>query len=425
MEIPRRMLAELVKHLEKEEITLLIGPRQAGKTTLLSSMGRQLRQEGKTCLFFNLDIDTDAQHFTSQQRFVERVEALTGGRPAYVFIDEVQRIENAGLFLKGIFDRRLPYKWIATGSGSLELKEKIAESLAGRKRNFLLYPISMEEFLNYRLGAPDAGRSMALLATDAVAEERLLLEYLQFGGYPRVVLTPDDTEKRQVLGEIFQSYIERDLQLLLRLEKSRELVTLLQLIANRIGRLIQYQDLANLTNLSVATVKNYLWYAQKTFIIEEVLPYFTNKEKELTKSPQYYFVDNGLRNYLLGNVPITPVSPEFGFVFQQLIFQLLRQRFSDSIAAIRYWRTQNQAEVDFVVHDGLNLLPVEVKAARMKQPQIERSLRSFIETYRPAEAWVVNRSLETSVKIDTTTVRFLPWFRLIGPDVGSVPASAR
>lgn len=411
------MLTELVKHLEKAEITLLIGPRQAGKTTLLCDLGRQLQQAGNLCLFFNLDIDTDAQHFTSQQRFVERVEALSGRHRAYVFIDEVQRLENAGLFLKGIFDRRLPHKWIATGSGSLELKEKIAESLAGRKRNFLLFPVSMEEFLNHRLGTPDASRSMALLATDAAAEERLLLEYLQFGGYPRVVTSADHIEKRQVLGEIFQSYIERDIQLLLRLEKSRELVTLLQLIANRIGRLIQFQDLANLTNLSVATVKNYLWYAQKTFVIEEVLPYFTNKEKELTKSPQFYFVDNGLRNYLLGNVSITPVSAEFGFVFQQLVFQLLRQRFADSIAAVRYWRTQNQAEVDFVVHDGLNLLPVEVKAATMKQPQIERSLRSFIETYHPTEAWVVNRSLETSVEIGTTTVRFLPWFRLIGPDV--------
>jgi len=212
------------------------------------------------------------------------VEALAGGRRAYVFIDEIQRIENAGLFLKGIFDRRLPHKWIATGSGSLELKEKIAESLAGRKRNFLLFPVSMEEFLNHRLGVPDTSRSAALLATDAAAEERLLLEYLQFGGYPRVVTSPDDTEKRQVLGEIFQSYIERDIQLLLRLEKSRELVMLLQLVASRIGKLIHFQDLANWTNLSVATVKNYLWYARKTFVIEEVLPYFTNKEKELTKS---------------------------------------------------------------------------------------------------------------------------------------------
>lgn len=414
MEIPRLLFDALVKHLEKEEITLLIGPRQAGKTTLLRNLGEHLARQGKPCLFFNLDIDADAQHFVSQQRFVERVEALAGGKRVYVFIDEVQRIENAGLFLKGIFDRRLPHKWIATGSGSLELKEKIAESLAGRKRNFLLFPVSMEEFLNYRLGVENTDRSGALLATDALTAERLLFDYLQFGGYPRVLTSSDVAEKRSVLSEIFQSSIERDIQLLLRIEKSRELVTLLQLLANRIGRLISYHDLAIQTNLSVATVKNYIWYCQKTFVIEEVLPFFTNKEKELTKTPQFYFVDNGLRNYLLGHVQITPLSPEFGFLFQQLVFQMLRERFAGSVAAVRYWRTQNQAEVDYVLYDGRTPLPVEVKASLMKQPAIERSLRSFIETYRPAEAWVINRTLDTTVEVGATTVRFLPWFRLLG-----------
>jgi hypothetical protein len=412
MEIPRFIQSELTEHLGKEEITLLIGPRQAGKTTLLRNIADQLIQNGAVCLFFNLDIDTDAQHFTSQQRFIERVEALSNGKHAYVFIDEVQRIENAGLFLKGIYDRRLPHKWIATGSGSLELKEKIAESLAGRKRNFLLYPISMGEFVSYHFSAT-LSQSVALIRTDAFAEERLLLEYLQYGGYPRVLTASEDQEKRKILAEIFQSYVERDLQLLLRLEKSRELITLLQLISNRIGRLVNYQDLANMANLSVSTAKNYLWYCQKTFVIEEVLPFFTNKEKELTKTPQYYFVDSGLRNFLLNNFSLTPLSSDFGFLFQELVFHLLKSRFSNGIEAIRYWRTQNQAEVDFVVQNGLTILPVEVKAERMKKPQVERSLRNFITAYAPEEAWIVNRSLKESIQIDQTEVKFIPWYELL------------
>ena len=412
MEISRFIQSELTEHLGKEEITLLIGPRQAGKTTLLRSIADQLIQNGATCLFFNLDIDTDAQHFTSQQRFIERVEALSAGKRAYVFIDEVQRIENAGLFLKGIYDRLLPHKWIATGSGSLELKEKIAESLAGRKRNFLLFPISAGEFLSYRLST-NLSQSVAQIRTDAFAEERLLIEYLQYGGYPKVLTAADNQEKGRVLAEIFQSYVERDLQLLLRLEKSRELITLLQLLSNRIGRLVNYQDLANLTNLSVPTVKNYLWYCQKTFVIEEVLPFFTNKEKELTKTPQYYFVDSGLRNFLLNSFDLTPLSSDFGFLFQQLVFQLLRNRFSSGIEAIRYWRTQNQAEVDFVVQNGLSILPIEVKAERMKRPQVERSLRNFITTYKPAEAWIINRSLKERIQIEDTAVKFIPWYELL------------
>lgn len=412
--IPRFLEPDIRAHLSKKEITLLIGPRQAGKTTLLKRIANDLQANGETCLFFNLDIDRDAQFFGSQQQLIDRVEALTGGKKATIFIDEVQRITNAGLFLKGLFDRQLPYKWVATGSGSLELKEKIAESLAGRKRVFYLPPVSMAEFLCHKLGAPIEQIS-SLLATDSLSEDRFLMEYLQFGGYPNVVMASTNAEKNEVISEIFSSYIERDIQLLLRLEKSRSLVTLLQLIGHRIGRLVNYQDLANQTNLSVPTLKHYLWYCQKTFVVEEVLPFFTNKEKELVKSPQYYFTDCGMLNYLTGNRTVSQSSPEFGFLFQQLIFQLLKNRFASSIAAIRFWRTQNQAEVDFVVQDGSMLIPVEVKSNRLAKPQIERSLHSFIEIYRPAEAWVINRGLSETVMVNGTAVRFMAWHQLILP----------
>lgn len=358
-----------------------------------------------------MDIDLDAQHFATQQRFVERVNKLTGGKKAYVFIDEIQRIENAGLFLKGLYDRRLPYKWLATGSGSLELKEKISESLAGRKRNFFLYPVSIFEFAAFRLNT-QISQIPGLLSTDAVTEEQILLQYLCYGGYPKVITSTDEQEKWEVLVEIFQSYIERDIQVLLKIEKSQALIVLLQLLAHRIGRLINYQDLAQMTNLSVATVKHYIWYLQNTFIVEELTPFFTNKEKELVKTPQYYFVDPGLRNYLLNTRVVTVLSPDFGFLFQQLIFYILQALVVNTVATLHYWRTQNQAEVDFVLRDGSRVLPIEVKATTMTKPQVERSLRSFIETYHPEEAWVVNRSLSKTILIENTKVRFLPWYEI-------------
>lgn len=98
---------------------------------------------------------------------------------------------------------------------------------------------------------------------------------------------------------------------------------------------------------------------------------------------------------------------------QGLIFQLLKTRFSSGIEAIRYWRTQNQAEVDFVLQNGLDILPIEVKAERMKKPQVERSLHNFIATYKPAEAWIVNRNLKESIQIEDTEVKFIPWFDLL------------
>lgn len=413
MEINRNILNDLRAHLDQEEITLLIGPRQAGKTTLLRALADELKAAGKPCIFFNVDIDADAQFFTSQQRFVERIEAEFGNQKAYVFIDEVQRIENAGLFLKGIYDRRLPYKWIATGSGSLELKEKIAESLVGRKRNFYLSTVSIREFFDYKTEGRYTQRLPQILAADPTLEDKILREFLTYGGYPRVVTAPTISEKRTLLAEIFQGYIERDIQLLLRLEKSRAFVTLLQLMANRAGQLINYNELAAYTNLSVATLKNYIWYSEKTFITEGIKPYFRNKEKEVVKSSQYYFLDNGLRNFLTGQLHEVSDTKEQGFRFQQLIFHVLKEIFRDSVAYIHFWRTQNQAEVDFVVDQGSSLLPVEVKSARMDTPQIGRSMHSFIQRYKPKEAWIVNRSFSDTVEIDSTKVRFRPWYQLL------------
>lgn len=408
MEIPRTLMADLAAHLQQKEITLLVGSRQAGKTTLLRELTKQLHQAGKECLFFNLDIDTDAQYFSSQQRFLDRIEAVMGGQPAYIFIDEVQRIENAGLFLKGLYDRNLPYKLVATGSGSLELKEKIAESLVGRKRNFYLPTVSIEEFIRYKTEDRYENLS-AFLKTDPILEAQLLREYLTYGGYPRVVTAPTAREKNAILSEIFQGYIERDIQLLLQLEKSRAFVTLLQLLANRIGQLVNYNDLASATNLSVPTVKNYLWYSEKTFITKAITPFFRNKDKEVVKAPQYYFLDAGLRNFLLGITDLSHQPTHFAFLFQQLVLQFLEHQFAESVASIHFWRTQNQAEVDFVVNLGHAILPVEVKAVQLKNPQIERSLRSFITEYQPPEAWVVNLSLEAELQVEQTRVRFLPW----------------
>ena len=136
--IKRKLFQELVDHLPQKEISLITGPRQAGKTTLMEMLKAHLDNRGESTLFLNLDIEWDRPHVASQAALVRKIELEMGRKPGYVFIDEIQRKDDAGLFLKGLFDLKLPYKFIISGSGSLELKEKIHESLIGRKRSFEL-----------------------------------------------------------------------------------------------------------------------------------------------------------------------------------------------------------------------------------------------------------------------------------------------
>ncbi len=410
MEIARSILKDLREHLKEPEITLLTGPRQAGKTTLLRALREELERAGEHCLFFNLDIDTDAVHFETQQKLVDYLAALTGGMKAFVFIDEVQRITNAGLFLKGLYDRLLPYKFIVTGSGSLELKERIAESLVGRKRNFFLPTVSAKEWVQYATQYRYGDRISAVLQADEALEEKLLFDYMTYGGYPRVITSATAQAKNSVLQEIYQGYIERDIKQLLQLEKSNAFVVLLQLVANRTGQLVNYNDLSKLTGISAATLKNYLWYSEKTFVTAAIAPFFSNKAKEVVKAPQYYFWDLGLRNFMRG---IYDDIADRGNRFQSFVFRLLSDHFQTSVASLHYWRTQNQAEVDFVVNLGHRVLPVEVKAAKMDKPALSRSLQSFLNQYKPSEAWIINRKLRDEIIVDDTKVKFMPWYDLL------------
>ena len=116
----------------------------------MKQISEELAQQGQKTLFFNLDIPSDYSYFLDQEDLLQKIKLEIGEKGGYVFIDEIQRKENAGLFLKGLYDLDLSYKWIISGSGSLELKEKIQESLAGRKRMFEMYPITFEEFLHYK-----------------------------------------------------------------------------------------------------------------------------------------------------------------------------------------------------------------------------------------------------------------------------------
>ncbi len=418
MEIRRDLLQELRTHLGKKEITLLVGARQVGKTTLLQELRRELQSDGHPTLFFNLDLEKDFAHFQSQEKLLAKIALETGGKPTVIFIDEIQRKEDAGLFLKGLFDLGLPHKLVVTGSGSLELKEKIHESLAGRKRQFDMHPVTFREFADYRTNYNYTGRLMDWAFSEPAQINLMLMEHLNFGGYPRVVMEGQAREKRLLLQEIFQSYLEKDLAVLLGLEKTQAFSLLIRLLADRVGSTLNYSGLSIETALSQQTVKQYLWYAEKTFLISTLPPYFRNPGKELTKSPQVYFNDLGMRNSALGLAGRLDTLPSMGLLFQNFVFQMVNEMAEQAFFPLRFWRTKDQAEVDFVFDKTSDCLPVEVKCSPLAKPMLTRSFRNFIGTYRPAEAWVVNLSLDAEEKLDGTNVRFLPWWRLALGAVG-------
>lgn len=406
------MFQEIKSHLPQKEMSLIVGSRQVGKTTLMLLLKDYLDKKGESTLFLSLDSELDKQHFSSQMDLVRKINLELGDKRGYVFIDEIQRKENAGIFLKGIYDMGLPHKFILSGSGSLELKQKIHESLVGRKRIFPVDPVSFEEFVDFKTGYKYEGKLCRFFDVERGKTEGFLIEYLNFGGYPRIVAEGKSQEKKKYIEDIFHSYVEKDISYLLHVKKVDEYTSLIKILASQIGGLSNYTELSSTVGVSVQTLANYLWYGEKTFIIHRLPPYFKNVRKEITKSPKIYFYDMGFRNYPLGLFGNVNNPGEFGLLFENFVFNILRGKLGFRSESLRFWRTTEKAEVDFVVESGRKIVPIGVKYRLLENVEVNRSLRSFIETYKPGLALIVNLGLDRSLKIGKTKVRAIPFWKL-------------
>ncbi len=410
--IKRKLFITLLNHLSKKEITFIVGPRQAGKTTLMEMLREIIMAERKRTLFLNFDIEADKQYVTSQAQLLKKIE-LEIGETGFVFIDEIQRKENAGLFLKGIYDMNLPYKFIVSGSGSVELKEKIHESLAGRKRIFTLPTLSFIEFVNFKTDYRYENKLADFFDLSSDQLQGYLEEYLSFGGYPRVVLAETIAEKRKVIAELYQSYLERDIISLLGVQKSERFTYLVRLMASQIGQMVNISELSRTLGVNSRTVNAYLWYLQNTLLINKVTPFFRNVRKEISKSPIYYFDDLGMRNYALGIFGSTIPLSEVGFLFQNLIFNFLKEQARDKPYKIHYWRTTDKAEVDFIYDKVREIIPLEVKYKTLTHPQMTRSFQNFLSRYHPQKGYIVHLGAAMQKEVQDTNIFFIPFQDLL------------
>ncbi|MBN2318435.1 MAG: ATP-binding protein [Acidobacteria bacterium] len=409
--IKRFLEKEIKSHLSHPEITILVGPRQVGKTTLLMNLKKELDRSGEKTMFLNLDIERDRIHSETQEHLVKKCGLEFGERKGFVFIDEIQRKENAALFLKGLFDMGFSHKLIVSGSGSLELKAGIHESLSGRKRLFELPPVTFQEFAAYKTGYSYEERMTEFFDVEKEQARTLLDEYLNFGGYPRIVVEPLADEKFKIMDELYRSYVEKDLIYWMRIDKPDAFIRMIQRLAASSSRILNHSRIASETGLSVPTLKNYLWYAEKTFIIRTLSPFFTNRVKEIVKAPAVYFLDTGLLNYAQGIYGSAVPGRQAGFTFQNWVCTRLLEKTRTTGWHLHYWRTTDKAEVDFVLDRQKDQVPIEVKFSPGRA-QITRSLHAFIDKYKPAEAWVVNLNMDERIRIRETEVRFIPFYRL-------------
>ena len=354
--------------IQEQKVLVIYGPRRIGKTTLLSEF------LSKTELKYKLDSGDNlkTQRILSSQDF----SLIKGYAAGYklIAIDEAQQIPNIGMGLKILVDQIPGIIIIATGSSSFDLAQKIGEPLTGRKRTKILYPISQIELLQQY---------------NKFELKEKLEELLVFGSYPEVLTAETRLKKIDVLEEIANSYLLKDVLALERVKDSRSLLNLLKLIAFQVGKEVSLNELAVQVKLDIKTIDRYLDILEKTFVIKRVYSFSRNLRKELTNKCKYYFYDNGIRNAVISQFNDLIDRNDVGALWENYIVmeRLKKQAYQPIYSNNYFWRTYDQKEIDWVEERDGKLFGYEIKWGdkKKKEPKLWK------ETYDNAEFKIINQ----------------------------------
>lgn len=373
----RKIYSSLKKHLKINQITVLTGMRRTGKTTIVKQLLEELQTENK--LYIDLE-RLDNRELFSQKNYDSIVNSLEQfnldfSKKVYLFLDEIQLVKNIPSVLKYLYDN-YKIKFVVTGSSSYYLKNYFSESLSGRKKIFELYPLDFSEFLDFKeINHKDV--NFFNKNFNSFEYERLknyYEEYINFGGFPEVVLTSKIEDKKDLLFDILDSYIRIDIKTLVDFRNFDDIYKILKAVSKRVGTKIDYSKISKITGVSRQTVLNYINFFEQTYIISRVPVLSKSPDVEIVKAKKVYFCDNGFLDIL------SDLSS--GSKFENAIFNQLRHW-----GKIQYYSLKNGREIDFVLD---NKIAFEVKESPLEQ--YEKKLKSLSERIDIKDYRLIGRS---------------------------------
>ena len=388
MIFPRTIDKNIRENLRNDLTIIVVGARQTGKSTLLRAFYARGKEEGNRQAFVNLEnLEFVSLLDQSPENLFKIIPPLSAKDRTDVFIDEIQYLKNPTNFLKYLFDEyRGRLKLIVSGSSAFYIDQKFRDSLAGRKRILQLYSLSFPEFLQFKnredilellpssLPTKEGFSSGQAIPKNLQAElMKLFSEYSRFGGFPAVVLADTVEEKKLVLEDLVNSNVKKDI-FEAGLKSPEKYYQILRIFSHQAGSLVNRSELGRTLGLSTTAIENYLYTMEKAFQIALVMPFQKNIRKEISKRPKVFFLDLGIRNFLVGNFEDFDLRGDKGPFLENLVFrQLLR---IVPLEKINFWRTKDGHEVDFIIDQKIAL---EVKSSPASFQ--EKKYRHFLEQH--------------------------------------------
>ncbi len=340
----------------KQKVIVLIGPRQVGKTTLLTEIANEMKID---FIWFNGD-ERDVREQLSNTTSTELAQLI--GNKKLIVIDESQLIDNVGRTLKLFADNFKDIQVIATGSSAFELRNKLNEPLTGRKKEFHLFPISYSETVNH-LGKLEA--------------KRLLEIRLIYGMYPEVVSNMG--EEKKILQELLSNNLYKDLLMIEGIQKPALLEKLLQVLAFQVGSEVSYHELGQLLGkVNPATIEKYIDLLEKAFIIFRLNALSRNQRNEIKKGKKIYFYDNGVRNALIKSFNPLTMRNDVGILWENFIIseRMKANEYNQVWVNKYFWRTTDQAEIDYIEEENELLRCTEFTWNKGRKKQLPKSFQA-------------------------------------------------
>lgn len=375
MEFVRSIVSEALKQIENNLILLITGARQVGKTTAMKQIMKHLKLDDHICYYLTLEDIEYRVLLKESPKNLFRILPPVGETKMFVFLDEIQYLDDPASFLKYLYDEhRESIKLIVSGSSSFYIDKKFKDSLSGRKKIFELLPLSFKEFLVFKNAAElvnDLHHPTPLIIADKLIP--FVMEFLLYGGYPAVVLA-DIPEKKEILREIAYSYIKKDIGEA-GFANDELYYRMLKVFSSQSGNLLNVSEVSQTLKTTRNLIEHALYVMQKSFHITLISPFYSNVRKELTKMPKIYMNDTGLMNFFLNSFQPMDIRNDKGAIFETAALRALQiKHHADEI---KYWRTADGKEVDFVIPESKTAFEVKYSAASYKEKRYEAFMKEY------------------------------------------------
>lgn len=380
MHFKRRLFSLLKKQIHTQEIVVLTGMRQVGKTTLCRMLFNEIESNNKVFL----DIENPVEQKIFEEQDFNNIWAnlqpygISKKEKAFLFLDEIQAMPGIVKAIKYLYDH-YQVKFFLTGSSSFYLKNLFPESLAGRKIVYELFPLDFEEFLVFK-GAekifyptfPEKEKNK----NEVVYEKfkKFYDEYLNYGGFPKVVLTDDLEQKKEQLNDLFKSYFEKDVRLITDFREIHAFRDLLFLLMQRVGSRLEISKLASEVGASRQTISSYLSFLEGTYFISLISPFTRNVDREISRTKKIYFCDNGILNHF--------AKLSEGALFENAIFQNLRK-----YGKVNYYQRRTGVEIDFILAE--KNIALEIKQTGREEDQ--EKLTRLAKDLKISESYLITK----------------------------------